>query len=644
MVAVLILPIMLFAAFAVDVGHWWVHKRHLQTQADAGALAAALGPWLPACDNAAIEAAARTYASDLGSGYNPQYTNAANVHVLINSASYWNQGGTDYSEDGKTPCETLFNPTPDPVTGEPKPGYVDVKATEADLPNIFGAIPGFSFVPAINRHARIEIQQQTFGTGIRPIAVRDSTAYQCAEVVRYSVQSGAQLGTPITLTRTTGPPTTPYAEFQNGSAAQITMPGTAESMYVRARLYSNVDAASGACAGSFEEFPTDDSGNPVGGVNFINVYSFAGPNGASPALHSVTIGNGGCSPDQYFSYYTDSTSCGVTVIADVEFPSSVTPSDNPEVEIDGVNATPDASLRVWTATFSISAASGPHTYDIRARYNGCGNACPSFGIQQQAYSGLDDDGEPSSSGPISMLQIGENGSGVGANSFERGTTHDLVFTLRVVGLENSRPTDKPIVLRFPVQGSKRTGVVDCGQGNGASEAYDAIINGCPRPVYIWPPGSPCVTPTNSPSGTPIDCVGIVPGNRRQQIARAFADRIGNSCNNWNAYRDSNGATPIPAGDLRLVNFIITSPVDLSGSGGSIYDIPILLIATFYVTGADGLPRGNGSGCDNEAYPGTGRDNFAVWGHWIKWANVGGSGSGQACVPNQFGACVAVLTR
>src|SRR3954453_13092703 len=38
------LPVaLIFAAFVVDVGNWWVHKRHLQKTADAGVLAAAAG-------------------------------------------------------------------------------------------------------------------------------------------------------------------------------------------------------------------------------------------------------------------------------------------------------------------------------------------------------------------------------------------------------------------------------------------------------------------------------------------------------------------------------------------------------------------------------------------------------------------------
>ena len=36
-----LLPLILFiAVLSVDVGNWWVHKKHLQTQVDAAALAA----------------------------------------------------------------------------------------------------------------------------------------------------------------------------------------------------------------------------------------------------------------------------------------------------------------------------------------------------------------------------------------------------------------------------------------------------------------------------------------------------------------------------------------------------------------------------------------------------------------------------
>ena len=105
--------------FVVDVGNWFVHKRHLQMQADAGALAGG--------GSSRSRARRRDRPRDAVEAGDPSTAPAtrstpdgpgSNVHVLINSASYWNEGGTDYS-DGGAPCATKF---------------VDVKITEADLP------------------------------------------------------------------------------------------------------------------------------------------------------------------------------------------------------------------------------------------------------------------------------------------------------------------------------------------------------------------------------------------------------------------------------------------------------------------------------------------------------------------------------
>ncbi len=158
---VLWLPVLLaFVVFVADVGNWFVHKRHLQMQADAGALAGG-GLFTVPCGDAPIIATARKYGGDPNAvaPYNEQVapTNPANVHVLVNSTSFWNQGGSDYT-DGGPPCAAKM---------------VDLKLTEADLPLFFGVIPGLSVVPAINARARVSIQQLSYASGSLPIAVPD---------------------------------------------------------------------------------------------------------------------------------------------------------------------------------------------------------------------------------------------------------------------------------------------------------------------------------------------------------------------------------------------------------------------------------------------------------------------------------------
>jgi uncharacterized membrane protein len=116
------LPVLiLFAAFAIDVGNWFTHKRHLQLKADAGALAAAgkYGGFLPACQtdptlSDQISGVALQYAGTLSptpeAGVaNPVNTEAnepARLTILVNSSSY-----TSYISDGGTVCEVHADDT-----------------------------------------------------------------------------------------------------------------------------------------------------------------------------------------------------------------------------------------------------------------------------------------------------------------------------------------------------------------------------------------------------------------------------------------------------------------------------------------------------------------------------------------------------
>lgn len=660
-VAFLILPLTLLLAFAIDTGNWWVHKRHLQTQVDAGVLAGGFGPWVPVCDETTIENVAKQYSGNLGAGENLQYANQNNVTVLINSTNYPDNGGVNFSDTG-TPCATLAAAH----------GFLDLKASETSLPTLFGSIAGFNFVK-VRTHARVEIQRQLLGNGIRPIAVRDDSQYQCAQAQFFNDDgagnpTGSAFATIPLGTRTVLPDLS--TRFSNpGGSSNISLPANA-NVIVRI-LLGNPGCAS-----------TDAYADPSGGVNFIDTYlPGAGPGaGAAPKVGSVSLPPSNCLPDPYFSSMTGS--CNVTVKAYVAFaPGEICSGANKNafVTINGVQAAcgaADALGEPWTASISINAQSGPHpfTIDWQQKYGtvankNCanGNGCSgTFGVQQAAFSATEDD-TGINSGKIRLVQIGcatncgAGGPGLlGANSFPQGSQHSFVITVEVQGLANSGRADPPIVIRNSNQNSKRTGLVDCGQGNGASADHDAIVYGCgppippapsgTRPIFIFPTGgalSSCVTPSNSAFPTPIDCVFAIPGNRRQKIASAIQDRITGTCNNWNAYRDFN--TPLPAVDKRKVAFMITSPADLSGNSNGAA-IPVLGLATFYITGVDGISgSANPTGCQDDAYSVTGNSGngkFQFWGHWIPdvVTSGNGTGNGQFCDPTKFGNCIAVLTQ
>jgi hypothetical protein len=646
LVGLLILPLVMLMAFAIDTGNWWTHKRHLQTQADAGAFAGGFGPWFPNCGETAIEQSANGYA---GTTYNEQYQPSGTLDTLLNSTVYFEKGGTSFSDVG-TPCETLERSSPG------NPAFLDVRVTESGLANLFGGIPGFGSVTT-HAHARVEIQSVQQENAVRPIAVRNDALYQCAHAQLWNTDGNGKLDSKLggeftSYTRTELADTS--TQFQITGTA--TMPSKNDSNSPHVGVQILLGNAGCATTDAYADPEEDDIG-----VNFINVYEsdLTVGAGGKPRLGSVSMppGLSSCTPDPYFA----ANGCSADVKAYVKFaPGAVTRGSkkNAFVTINGLDATAatDAGGLYWTASVAIGARSGPHaiTIEWKQTYGTIGSGktaqdctegqgCTGkFDVAQQSFSATEDE-DGTNSGRISLVQIAD-GNGLYANSLVQGTTHQFTITVRVRGLQNSLPTDPPTILKTDVQRSKRTGLVDCGQGNGASADAAAIRNGCPSGVYIWPEGTACVTP----QADPIDCVLPIPGERRQKIASAIENRINGGCNHWNAYRESGSFdidNYIAPQDPRVVPLIITSPADLSGNTNG-NAIPVRAIATFYITGYDGQPRSDdGQDCQNEKYPGSGSDKFKVWGHWIKYVPLGGGiGNGQWCDPTKFGDCIAVLTQ
>jgi hypothetical protein len=161
MVALWMPLLLILTTFVIDVGSWFVHKRHLQMQADAGVLAAAQEYRFP-CADAPILQKAADYSGDL---YNPQIggTPPSRIHRLVNSKTFFNQPA----------------PSDDTVTSGPcAAAMIDVKLTETDLPLLFKPVgnllgklaPSVSFVDA---QARISINQLETAVGALPVGVPD---------------------------------------------------------------------------------------------------------------------------------------------------------------------------------------------------------------------------------------------------------------------------------------------------------------------------------------------------------------------------------------------------------------------------------------------------------------------------------------
>jgi hypothetical protein len=738
------LPVLaLFVMFAVDVAHWFDYSRNLQNRADAAALAAGLefggtcavaNPSATAMTN--IGQFAQNYAgaastSDLFYPFPANPADEQNVpnlkagtldhfHFLINSQNFWQTGQTSTTQSftmgsPSTICSSLDE------DGNRGP-FVDVKLTQDSLP-LF--LPLVGLKPTITAHARVSLEQGTFENNIRPIAVRDDSATPCVSVklVYASGPNAGQTLQTITLSKdATADPNFPTATlWDNPAGADVTMPsGTNLSdLYVQPFLNN--------CSGAGATY--DDSTNS--GLNWINVYPTGNAPTAADQAPVMTGGGGtggvfltGCSniPGGYNQYFTSTTACQVSVTANVAFAPGIDRSNKQQVQVQVVDSDDGSTYNldyVSGNTFTglgpiVTPGDGQHAFTLHAlqmtgTVNGtaCGNGngkgkgnpppCDTnFGIQQQSFGACNGCGDPDESGPIVALRVRYPSSGVpvpdppqssARNVFQAGTATKLVFEVDVQGLHYDAPGQTATVLRFGVTTDKETGLIDCGQGNGASADANAITNGCPlfgttgpngcavpdfcAPLTIYNsalhPNGVCDPELRETSNNAFsDCVQATQGQRRQKIPGTIGSLIVNnnnvcSPNHWPEFSANPTTFSFPPGDPRAITMIITAPADLSSQNTV---VPIRNFATFYVTGWDsaggGAPKCNlpqpgnpatmpppAGGYGNEPFPGTGKknnQNGAIWGHWIVYTDPNAGGNGTFCNPATFGVCTPVLSR
>ena len=638
MVALLLPVLILFVSFVVDVGNWFEHKRHLQLQADAGALAGGGSFYLP-CSDSTVEGEARRYAGDPTQvdRYNRQvpHTQDANVHVLINSTDFWNNGGVDYS-DGGPPCAAKM---------------VDVKITESNLPFFFGL--GANFVPAINAHARVEIQALDTAAGALPVGVPDVNPTS-ARAWFVNENTGEVLAsTPLA----NGAPVSGLSVWDN-SASPVSVPINGAHIGVRVAFSGG---SSTTCGDPLVECYDLASGN---GIVHARGWSSAG-SGAQPnppLARSVTLFPGTGCTDPYFS----NGSCTLGVRAVIDFggdPAAV--GAKLEATVGGTThpLTYDAATGLWESTganfFTVGAGVGPvnvtldweetiGTVGVETCKTTGGNKCDgTFGVVQRTFSATE-----ARSGPIKLAQIWESGS-FWANSFEQGTTHDLVVKVGIVAnLQNAQSVSDPIVALRVIGGSQNQSL-DCDPA--LSKLKDELAIGC-EPPYTKNTGTACPNSATVLWGSPQPwpCVALQTGSATNQVPAGLNQRVLGSekpsiCpplgelghNNWSMFEDPG----LPEGDPRIVQVFLTPFGSFDGSGST--TVPVTDFATFYVTGWTAQGGGFANPCQgNGDDPVPNNDAGYIVGHFIKYVQSlnSGGGSGELCDFTSFGSCVAVLTH
>jgi Putative Flp pilus-assembly TadE/G-like len=162
----LLLPVFLaLCAVVIGVGNWFTHAKHLQTKADAGALAGGgvwefpCGPSLGSVD-VRIRDAARRYSGPSTvaptGAFNPQIGGvpSSSIHTILNGPAWYDDDSNPAASENLAICNTKS---------------LDVKMTEDNSFPLGSILP---FYPDIKRKARVEIDSIFGLSGLLPIAVR----------------------------------------------------------------------------------------------------------------------------------------------------------------------------------------------------------------------------------------------------------------------------------------------------------------------------------------------------------------------------------------------------------------------------------------------------------------------------------------
>jgi Putative Flp pilus-assembly TadE/G-like len=643
------MPLMvLLMSLVVDVGNWFVHRRHLQMQADAAAFAAA-GDYRVGCGNGdavndTMRATARKYGGVTTGGvaaYNGQLgtTPHDKVDIRINARHWPWQDGTnaDTTVREGDPCGA---------------GMIDVKLTERDLPWFFR----LANVAFINAHARVEFKKSESTLGGIPIGV-PLPAFRSVKAIFVDETKAADDSARVlaTVPLTEGD-TAEGVTWWDGTSA----PGgvAVDSPHVGVRIV----VAEGGSTTCGDEGVTCYDADGDEGVAHVRGWSAPPAGGLAPAVRDVRLLTGTCPDDPYFTANTGTCRFGVSAAVDFGGdPSALgarvtAVADGHSVPLRYDSATGDWSVDPTVAAttgegLDLTAGSGAVRVDLQwaqeagtrdgqACKPGGGNPCKgTITGAQRAFSATE-----ARSGPVREVQVSSTGELWGANSFERSpTTRPLGVRVGVRALTSG----PKVVMRVGSGG--QTQALNCDPDvQGLSTEFlppdPRIPQGCNR-RYTVNQGESCPATKTELHGSPEpwSCVNVALGATPNEIpqglnVRILGDERASTCtapNRWPDYE---------RGDPRLVKVFLTPYSAFTGSGQDV--LPIKGFAGFYVTGWTGSGasfRNPCTGNGDESAPDDG--SGYIVGHFVQYldtVNEGGA-TEESCESIGFGVCVAVLT-
>jgi Putative Flp pilus-assembly TadE/G-like len=660
--ALLVPVILTIGSVVVSVGNWYVLKRHLQTQVDAAALAG--GGVANGCQNPdpaqkllvqnnQIKPEALKYSGDTAratSPYNQQPEDINDVHVVLNSTRYWDQGDPP---DGAGLDWTLGN------VCDVK--FLDVKATDYRVPNLFRWIPLF---PSVKARARVEFHKTPSTNGVRPIGVPefdpirvyalfvDEGRVSASDVLsisgRGSIPNGLTHVDPATLPA--GDPLKPIASQWNtwqGTVTGVNLNNTSNhSVVILASRDSTVDPNYGN--GSLQDVCNQ---NPIqthcyggGGLNdglsFIHIYSGTGGAPDAPAIRDATL-SGGCTNDLSRAYFNldgiDSTTgnpCTVTLTAHLDFNNGGADPTQPPIcaqnfRISGGSGLNYVSGDTWTGTYTFPPAPGGRylmdiTGDVRRTpgpapcASGATKSIPTLSDVAGAYVA---DAKADVVEYLTLENVTAGLPTTDGNSYPKTNSASVKVTVGFTPPLRDQPLSSfPVRLRFE-KGPSQTQGLDCDGASGAGPNgwNGKMATGCD--AYQENHRTPTVNCSPPDLLTPPDCIPSETGNfNANGVWDVFANPTC-SPNNWD------GVTIPDFRDVRWIPLFILDERSTTVSGKKYY--PVRRFGGFYVTAGDGIAQGNKNGppCPGDIPSRDLRGTRELWGHFYTY------------LPNPFGATV-----
>ncbi len=668
LVAILLPVLILLGSIVIDVAGWYQQSRHLQLQADAGALAGAQDFVPGSCQDASIVNRARQYSGMTGGDapvFNQIDGNSQSISEAINSQSYPAQGNPPPSD-------------PTPMTGSPcADGFVDVKMTEGGngvgLPWYFPVAQAVGLNLGLNAHARVSILQEAGGTGFSPLGLADP-APSAATAYFINESSPPPGGAPLASLPLTNDGTNSQGQvIWSSNGRTVPVPVNAPNVGMIIALSGN---PSNTTCGQAYVNCFDVSPGPS--LVHIQGYSLAGSGTlTAPKARQVLLNNvsGGCT-DAHFAPNPGTSSCSFQVQAAIDV-GTVTGTPPAGVTVSAVvggtsypltYTTTSGTTETWTGTASVASSSGSNQIDLQVNCSksAVNSVCAGKSTQatisdvQRIYAQ-----STSSSGPVQSAYVVDGSGQPAADSYEVCESQDnnqcsptLGVTVTVSGgLTNTTTTNAPMYTLNYGSGTSasQTGAVTCPPAS-TGQVVSTITNGC-QGTYICNasvnPTNNCVSDASCANTNPLtsvasppppaDCAQTNPGVSQGQIVQGLTARITNPPNGSTYYCKNNwptgGAFVLPpTNDSRYLTMFIMPYGAFGGHGQAYY--PIKGFAEFYVMGWSKDPCASDPGP-----PDGGSGQGQVWGYFVQPVLQDPNAIGGArCTPSTFGPCVAVLTR